>query len=693
MKKLITFFVFFLFTATIFANGVGVVNASEQVYLKLLSSAVNVNVENQVAVIKSTQIFKNNLTYNTAFKYAFPLPEEASAIGLRWFIEGKWHDAVISATPQDTTFPGGGEPNQNFLNYIGQTPLYFDFSKPLPADSSILIELTYVEFLKYKFGKVQFEYPNDYTAIQTDVLNKQEFTFDLSSSRTIENIQLQNINADSLFNKGNSAFLSKTIYESQASYNYQVSYQLSLNQLGLFSFSTFQPDTTVPDDLGNGFFVFVAEPDPSQNTKVINKVFTLIIDRSGSMYGEKMDQAKNAADFIVNNLNEGDKFNIVDFSDNISSFQNEHVIYNSENRDAALNYINTLNADGLTNISGAFDTAVPQFSTSNDSTANIIIFFTDGQPTAGITETNSLLEHIKSLIQQAESKVIVFSFGVGSDVNYQLLTLLSNQNNGVSTFLENSQLEEVITDFYLQIRNPVLLNSKISYADSTTIKEVFPDPLPNLYKGSQMIVSGRYTQPSTTSISLKGEAFGAPVEYQYQLSLADSEATQYKFLPKVWAKEKIEHLLVEYYSLSHGDPMADTIKNQIVKLSTDYGVITPFTSFTGSATSVEEHEQTKKDVANPKEFKILGNYPNPFNPSTTIRFYSPADLHSLVSIKIYNTLGQLIKTLFVSVDNQGYYEVRWNGLMENGLAASSGTYIYTIDFGNVIMASKMILLK
>ena len=429
MKKLNTLFVFLLFSYSILANGVGVVNANEDIYLKLISSTVNVSVENQVAIIKSTQIFKNNLTYDAAFKYAFPLPEEASAIGLRWFIGGKWHNAVISATPQDTTFPGGENPSQTFLNYIGQTPLYFDFSKSLAPDSLITIELTYVEFLKYKFGKVQFEYPNDYKVIQTDVLNKQEFTFELTSSRTIENIQLLNINADSLINNGNSAFISKTIYESQASNNYQVNYQLSLNQLGLFSFSTFQPDSTVPDSLGKGFFVFVAEPDPSQNTKVINKVFTLIIDRSGSMYGEKMDQAKNAADFIVNNLNEGDRFNIVDFSDNISSFRNEHVIYNTENRDAALNYISYLQANGSTNISGAFDVAVPQFSVANDSTANIIIFFTDGQATWGITETDSLLAHIKSLIQQTESKVIVFSFGIGSDVNYQLLTLLSNQNN------------------------------------------------------------------------------------------------------------------------------------------------------------------------------------------------------------------------------------------------------------------------
>lgn len=98
----------------------------------------------------------------------------------------------------------------------------------------------------------------------------------------------------------------------------------------------------------------------------------------------------------------------------------------------------------MTNISGAFDTAIPRFINANDSTANIIIFLTDGLPTAGISETNSLLEHIHNLVIQAETGVIVFTFGIGDDVN--------------------KQLEEVITNFYLQIRNPVLLNTQIAYS-------------------------------------------------------------------------------------------------------------------------------------------------------------------------------------------------------------------------------------
>jgi Ca-activated chloride channel homolog len=464
MKNLFLILLLTLNVNFVFANGVCVVDASQGKYLKLLTSQVNVNVDNQVAIIKATNEFINETDSAVSFKYAFPLPEDASAIGLRWFIDGKWNEAVISSSPQDTTLPGGEiSIDYSLSQFLGSTPLFFDINSKIKPDSTIIIELTYVQFLKYEFGNVNFSYPNDYTLIQSSPLNIQELNFNLSSSRTIETIQLLSHDPNNINNSGYSALINFNINEAQADKDYKVLYSLSTDELGLFGFSTLQPDSLVPDQYSKGYFLFVAEPNPNQNVGVINKVFTLIIDRSGSMMGSKIEQAKNAADFIVNNLNMGDKFNIVDFSDNISSFRSSHVDFNEENKNAALAYISTLNADGLTNISGAFDTAIPQFINSNDSTANIIIFLTDGLPTAGITETNSLLDHIHNLVVQAETGVTIFAFGIGNDVNKQLLTLLASQNKGLSQFLGEDQLEKVITNFYLQIRNPVLLNTQIAY--------------------------------------------------------------------------------------------------------------------------------------------------------------------------------------------------------------------------------------
>ena len=212
--------------------------------------------------------------------------------------------------------------------------------------------------------------------------------------------------------------------------------------MGIFGFSTFQPDSTVPDNLGRGYFTFVAEPSPTES-EVIDKIFTFVIDRSGSMSGNKIVQAKEAARFIVNNMNEGDLFNIIDFSSEVNSFKESHVDASIDNINDALALIETISANGGTNISGALDTAIRQFGVVNDSTANIIIFLTDGAATVGTTNTNDILQEVRTLINAQETELSLFTFGIGNGANRQLLSLLANENNGLSDFLENDFVAEL----------------------------------------------------------------------------------------------------------------------------------------------------------------------------------------------------------------------------------------------------------
>ena len=190
--------------------------------------------------------------------------------------------------------------------------------------------------LKYDFGNVFFDYQNDYRTIHNLAVEYQELTFNLSSPRTIDSIRLVSINPlVQLINNGNTATIISNQYAAVPSVNFKIKYSLNLNQLGLYSYSTRIPNSFLPDTLG-GFFVFIAEPNPGSTSEIIKKVFTLILDRSGSMSGTKIVQAKNAASFIVNNLNTGDKFNIVDFETNVYSFRTRHVLYNTQSRDSAL---------------------------------------------------------------------------------------------------------------------------------------------------------------------------------------------------------------------------------------------------------------------------------------------------------------------------------------------------------------------
>ncbi|MCP4710930.1 MAG: VWA domain-containing protein [Planctomycetes bacterium] len=695
MKKFAMVFCFIILTTiNVWANGVAIVDDTEGIYLRLLSAEVEITVENQVAIVTAIQVFHNDLGQEEQITYGFPMHEGASAIELLWSVGGTWFEANFAAIPQDSTPPGpGDDPDPDLINHMGPMPLYFDVAQPVQADSILIVQLTYVELLPYEFGNVEFHFPNNYQLIQDEPLDFQQLFFHLYSQRTIDNILLLSHTPTAVYNDGNEAYVEYFAYET-FSVDYQVQYTLSPEELGLFSFSTYLPDSLVPDDHGFGFFVFVAEPDPGETVDAIDKVFTLMIDRSGSMSGDKIIQARDASSFIVQNLNEGDRFNLVSFNDQISSFQPDHIEFTPQSEADALAYIAQLTATGSTNISGAFSTAVPQFDAADEGTANIIIFFTDGRPTAGITATQQLLAHIENLVLQSETEITIFTFGIGGDVNTQLLTLLAAQHNGLAEFLGDEELESVITDFYLRIRNPVLLNTEMEFS-SPTISETYPSPLPSLYKGQQLIVAGRYGEPVPVTVTFSGMAYGQPISYIYDLELADSNQESYRFLTKIWAKLKIEHLLVEYFSYGEGTPEAEAIRELIIEISLAYGVLSPFTNFSGGDPIATEDEQEFREDSDNEiaAVELLGNYPNPFNPSTTIRFRLNLDLHQFVFVKIYNVTGQVVRVLAVKVDGPGDYEVMWDGKTIENIVAATGTYFYIIDFGRGLVSGKMTLLK
>ena len=690
----------------LWAQGVGVLDATSETYLLLDENRIDVQVEDQVAIVTSTQRFRNPSPDSTLFTFAFPLAEDASPISIRWQINDTWYRGAIEPVPQDTTLPGeGGGPGGGRVpldDYLGETPLLFDIEQHLGADSSVVVELSYVQLLPYRFGNVDFSFPNRYTEIQDNPVPEQQLTFNIASQRSVVGVSLLSHNGGTVLNNGNTAVLNYDASELPLTQDYQIQYTLSQDELGLFGFSTWFPDSLVVDEAGQGFFTFVAEPDASNNTDVIDKVFTLIIDRSGSMSGTKIEQARDAAEFIVNNLNEGDLFNVVDFSSLASSFRPEHVPFTTENRDAALNYIAGISAGGSTNISEALTLSISQFAQPVfGETANLIIFFTDGVATRGETSTPNILALVDEEVNRAGTSPVIFTFGIGNDVDTQLLTLLARNNEGLVEFLGNEELESRITDFYLRIRNPVLLNTSIAF-DRTGIVELFPAPLPSLYKGQQMIVSGRYDRPGPLTITLSGSAFGQPTSFDYTLDLAEEAVTRYQFLPKIWAKQKIDQLLVAYYSLNPSTTEAKALRDEVIELGINYAIVTPFTSFQGgeeededvARTSIEEEDEVAETPGRIlAAFDVVGNYPNPFQSSTRIQLDVQQIEATAVTIRIYDTAGRLIRTLEAPINGPGLLEIDWDGRNEAGIPVSSGSYIAIIEYGDTLLSHIMAVVR
>ena len=113
-------------------------------------------------------------------------------------------------------------------------------------------------------------------------------------------------------------------------------------------------------------------------------------------------------------------------------------------------------------------------------------------------------------------------------------------------------------------------------------------------------------------------------------------------------------------------------------------MISPFTSF-GNPTHVN-NENENINIAG--SYKLLGNYPNPFNPSTTIKFIVNKNVTGVYLVKIYNQLGQLVDVIKFTLNGKGIYEAKWDAAK-----FSSGIYYYRIDFGEDLLTGKMVLMK
>jgi Ca-activated chloride channel homolog len=655
--------------------------------IKLLRCTYDVQIDNQIAIVTLQETFKNLLTSNVAPRYYYPLPEGCSATQLRWFAQGIWWQANISPNPSSN--PGGPSTfPSSFTNYVGTFPVVFDFTTVMFPQDTLAVELTYVQLLPYSDGNVELRLKNNYTPITTVPLLSQTLDVELNSTRNITSFQSINQIPNNIEFTTTHGICHYTIANAVANTDYLLRYSLDSAELGLWSMSTLRD--SVPDDWSRGFFTFIVEPDPSNTTQIIDKVFTLIIDRSGSMSGDKIIQAKNAATYIVNHLNEGDMFNIVMFNESNSAIWTSHHEYTPPNAQTALNFINSITATGMTNIGAAFNTAIPQFSNASNNTANIIIFLTDGCPTAGITEIQQLRTYIHNLMLANEATIYLYNFGIGSDVNAQLLTQTATDNHGLVQLLGQNELYASITSFYNIIRNPVLLDPVITVTPPDAIEQMFPSPLPNLYIGRQMIVSGRYSVPQMAHLTFSGHAFSQTVNYEYDMLLTELNDPNKAFLTKIWAKQKIDYLLIQYYGMDTTSTTAHELKQTIINISMLWGVITPFTSFHGGAVPNEEPSTSPTPGYT---VKLLGNFPNPFNPTTVIRFEITKDDHLPAYIRIYNIRGQLIKVLGLKTHGKGQYQIMWDGTDQQNKAISSGVYFYTLEWGNEIQVGKMVMMK
>lgn len=316
-----------------------------------------------------------------------------------------------------------------------------------------------------------------------------------------------------------------------------------------------------------GYFMLMLDPPPKLESATVEPTDILfVLDTSGSMAGGKIEQAKGALSYALNRLGDRDRFAIITFSSDVSSFSDG--LSSVDAVDDALYFVDRLEARGGTNINEALLQALDMIDADRRST---IVFLTDGLPSTGETS----IEKIRTNVEKAnEHEARIFPFGVGYDVNTQLLDGIARSSSAVADYIApDENVEERVSGFYERTRYPAMTDVEVRF-DGVRTRKLAPRDPGDVFFGSTMVLTGRYDGPSKGFATVSGFVGGERVTQEIPLDFPAVER-QSGFVARIWATRRIGELL-ESIRL---EGESDALKDEVIALATEFGIVTPYTSY------------------------------------------------------------------------------------------------------------------
>ncbi len=557
------------------------------------SHRVDVEISNQVARTRIEQVFVNEGSRPAEGTYIFPLPRGVTISDLVMIIDGVPIQAQILEKDEarqiyDEIVRQLRDPA--LLEYIGTNAIQASVF-PIPPGEERTLEIEYTQLLTVENGLLHYIYPLRTRHVSPLPVGELSLRVSVESNDAISNIYspTHRIAIDRI--DDNSFVAGFETNNTREQTDFSLYYGLATDEVSL-NLLTYRESATE-----DGFFtVLIAPPVEVDEDRVIPKDVVIVLDQSGSMFGEKWDQARDAAKYVLDNLNPEDRFNVVVFSTGVNVFANE--MQPISEAEEAKEWLSMLEAIGGTNIDAALTTALDMADLERQT---VVLFLTDGLATEGVTETADILANVE---ERAFSNTRIFTFGVGDDVDTFLLDQLSGDHRGASAYVRPVEsIDEEVSALYSKISAPVLTNLELDI-DGVQVYDLYPQTLPDLFVGSQLVVVGRYRgDDEAVSLSLSGEVEGQRQVFTYENLEFHANAGGEALIPRLWATRKIGDLLNSIRLHGENPELVDSI----VRLSIRYGIITPYTSFliteddiftqTGRDRAVEEAEEAADEMS------------------------------------------------------------------------------------------------
>ena len=580
---------------------------------------VNMIVRDQVASVNITQEFYNTSKQAIEVEYMFPVPPGAAIDAMTMIVDGKEFSGKLLPVDEARKIYEDivrRKKDPALLEYAGYG-LYRTSAFPLEPGKPVQVIVHYDHVCKKDNDLVEVFYPLNTEKFSAKEIDEVKVTVDIKSQADITAVYSPSHDLKTERKGPNHVIATYQVKKAIPNTDFVVFYKAKNEQVGA-TLLTYQPDPKK-----DGYFLMLASPNPKTAQQVVQpKDIVLLIDRSGSMSSNnKIEQAKEALSFILKNLNAEDRFEVVMFNDSIEPFFDELIVADKEHIDQALDMVDRIEARGGTNIHKALQTAMKQLTmadliSSSSERPAYVIFLTDGRPTVGQTDEGQI---IAASVKDNSNKARLFALGVGYDVNVRLIDKLVAENQGLSDYVKPSEpLEAKVSNMYAKIKNPVMTDIAIRL-EGVKLKQIYPRVISDLFDGSQLLVVGRYDADDIrklrhkeigvylTTLVITGKYQDQERAFEYPLEINTAKSNRmYSFVERLWAVRRVGFLLDEIQLHGKNDEVID----EIVRLSRDYGIMTPYTSFladeTTKLTSTEELRRRGLDSSGRLNEEISG---------------------------------------------------------------------------------------
>jgi Ca-activated chloride channel family protein len=537
--------------------------------LAMLNHIVKVSIDDQVAVTRVEQTFRNHTDRPLEATYVFPVPKGASVQKFSMWLDGKEVKGelveaakarqIYTSIVQRTMDPG-------LLEYLGSNLLQLKVF-PVPARGEQKVALSYTSVAPAENGLVTYTYPLKTDGKATATLEKFSVQVALKAQQPLQNIyspthaitvtRPNDREANVVFEK-DQALLDR---------DFQLYYSAGGKDVGLTSL------TQRPSSGKNGFFMLLISPRAElSKEQQVPRDMVFVLDTSGSMRGKRIEQAKGALKYCLKNLQPNDRFGLMNFATTVNKYTEQLLPANSDELQRATKWVEQLEATGGTAINDALAAAL-EMRTKETGRPFTIVFFTDGRPTIGETDPEKILKNVAA---KNTASTRIFTFGVGDDVNATMLDSLSEQSRALSTYVRESEdIEAKVSGLYAKISNPVLTNLKLVVGGNIKLSEVYPPQLPDLFHGNQLVVLGRYQGDGHAAVTLTGQVGDKPREFVYETQFPKQTKEDKGFVEDLWARRKVGYLLDEIRRNGEKKELVD----EVVTLAKRYGISTPYTSY------------------------------------------------------------------------------------------------------------------